>query len=185
MSCLITSDQLQRIILPIKYTPAQLERVTEALNKTLIQYEINTAKRICHFLAQVLHESNAFQFTVELWGPTKAQKGYDTRIDLGNTPQLDGDGFKYRGRGWIQVTGKYNYRLASKEFGVDLVTNPDKLKEYPYAALTAGWFWKRNKLNALADGDQITNITKKVNGGFNGLDERKLWWAKARKVMIG
>jgi putative chitinase len=182
---LITNDQLRRIISPVKYSVAQLEKITDALNQTLIKYEINTPKRICHFLAQVIHESGTFRYTVELWGPTPAQKRYDTRVDLGNTPALDNDGFKYRGRGWIQVTGKFNYQLASKEFGYDFVKDPDKLSHFPFAALTAGWFWKKKKLNTLADGDQITNITKVINGGFNGLDDRKLWWAKARKVMIG
>jgi len=180
----ITTDQLKRIITPVNYPPEKLQAITDALNATFDKYSINTPLRISHFLAQVLHESSAFRFSVEIWGNTPAQKKYDTRVDLGNSPELDGDGFKFRGRGWIQLTGKTNYRLASAEFSQDFITNPDLLGKEPWDGLSAGWFWTRRGLNALADADNIIAITKKVNGGFNGLNERKMWMVKAKNVLM-
>ncbi|POY34850.1 chitinase [Solitalea longa] len=180
----ITTEQLAAIIKPTKYEQAQLEKITESIAQTFDRYDISTPLRACHFLAQVLHESSAFKFTVEIWGPTPAQRRYDTRVDLGNSPELDGDGFKFRGRGWIQLTGKTNYKLATTEFGQDFISDPSLIHDYPWAALVSGWFWKRKKLNDLADLDDITSITKKVNGGFNGFDDRKMWLAKSKAVLL-
>ncbi len=180
----ITPSQIKLILAPTKYTDAKLKIIVGALNQTFNRYEINTAKRISHFLAQVLHESGAFRYSAEIWGNTPAQRGYDTRVDLGNTPERDNDGYKYRGRGWIQLTGKTNYKLLSKEFGVDFVTYPDLVAKEPYDSLAAGWFWNRKKLNALADADDILSITKKINGGYNGLDERRMWLGKTKDVLL-
>jgi putative chitinase len=179
----LSCEQLCSITNGINYTPEKLQLITDSLNETFEMYQINTPLRMCHFLAQVLHESSAFRYTVEIWGPTPAQKKYDTRTDLGNTPEVDGDGFKYRGRGWIQLTGKTNYRLAGKEFNQDFVTNPDLLQQYPWAAMVSGWFWNKRSLNTLADADDVLAITKKINGGFNGLDDRKMWLGRARSVL--
>lgn len=177
----ITLEQLKKIIGTNKYPDDKVKLITDSLNDTFNRYEINTPMRMAHFLAQVLHESSAFKYTAEIWGNTPAQLKYDTRVDLGNTPEADGDGYKYRGRGWIQLTGKANYQSASTEFGQDFINNPDLLQNYPYAAMTAGWFWKSKGLNAFADKDDIMSITKKVNGGFNGLDDRKMWLIKAEE----
>jgi putative chitinase len=179
----ITSAQISSIIQPKKYGADKLKAITDALNATFDRYEINTPLRIAHFLAQVLHESSAFYYSVEIWGNTEAQKRYDTRTDLGNTPELDGDGYKYRGRGWIQVTGKTNYGLVSQELGKDFLRNPDLLATAPYDSLSAGWYWNKRKLNAWADADDILTITKKINGGFNGLNDRKMWLVKAKQVI--
>lgn len=180
----ITTEQLKSIISPTKYDDARLQSITDALNQTFERYSIDTNLRICHFLAQVLHESGAFRYSSEIWGNTPAQKKYDTRVDLGNTPEPDGDGYKYRGRGWIQLTGKANYSLVSKEFGQDFVANPDLIGHEPYDGLAAGWYWSRRKLNVFADLDDITTVTKKVNGGYTGLNERKMWLAKAKNVLM-
>ena len=177
----ITKEQVKKIIGAKTYSDDKLKLIVDALNDTFNRYEINTTLRMAHFLAQVLHESSAFRYTTEIWGNTPAQLKYDTRIDLGNTPEADGDGYKYRGRGWIQLTGKANYKLASTEFGQDFINKPELLQQYPYAALAAGWFWKRKGLNAYADKDDIMTITKKVNGGYNGLDDRKMWLLKAEE----
>ena len=179
----LTSTQLSAIILPRKYPTDKLNAITQALNDTFDRYAINTPLRICHFLAQILHESGAFHYSAEIWGNTPAQQAYDTRTDLGNTPEHDNDGYLYRGRGWIQVTGKTNYRLVSQELGKDFVANPDLLATEPYDGLSAGWYWNRRKLNTWADLDDILTITKKVNGGYNGLNERKMWLTKAKQVM--
>jgi putative chitinase len=182
---LITSPQVQNIITPVKYNDVKLQDITNALNETFTRFNIDTPLRASHFLAQVLHESSAFRFSVEIWGNTEAQKRYDTRVDLGNTPALDGDGFKYRGRGWIQMTGKTNYRMAGVAFGQDFLTHPELLGKEPWDSLAAGWFWNRRKLNAFADADDVVTITKKINGGFNGLNDRRMWLQKAKQVLIG
>jgi putative chitinase len=90
--------------------------------------------------------------------------------NLGNTEP--GDGYAYRGRGLIQLTGRANYKKASDSIGVDLIANPDLVATPEYAAMTAGWFWSANGLNALADAKDILGMTKKVNGGTIGLDHR-------------
>jgi len=149
----LTSQQVHDIISPVKYDDTKLQAIATALNETFMRFTIDTPLRMCHFLAQVLHESAAFRFSVEIWGNTEAQKKYDTRVDLGNTPEVDGDGFKYRGRGWIQLTGKTNYKMASAEFGQDFLNNPDLLAKEPWDSLAAGWFWNRRKLNGFADAD--------------------------------
>jgi putative chitinase len=179
----VTTDQLKSVISPISYDDEKLQSIVDSLNETLTRYYIDTNIRMCHFLAQVLHESGTFRYSVEIWGNTPAQLAYDTRVDLGNTPELDGDGYKYRGRGWIQLTGKNNYLLLSKEFEKDFVTDPDLVAKNPYDSLAAGWFWNRRKLNPFADIDDIMTITKKVNGGFNGLNDRKMWLIKAKEVL--
>jgi putative chitinase len=178
----INKEQIKTIISPTKYDDSKMQSIVDALNLTFDKYQINTNKRVCNFLAQVLHESGAFRFSVEIWGNTDAQKRYDTRVDLGNTPELDGDGFKYRGRGWIQLTGKTNYKLLGQAFGIDAVNQPELIAKEPYDSLSAGWFWNKRSLNILADNDDIITITKKINGGFNGLNARKMWHDKAKRV---
>lgn len=176
-------EQLEKIV----GKKNNLSQICDALNATFEKYQINTPLRQAHFLAQVIHESGNFVYTSEIWGkkPTLAQENYDTRTDLGNTPEKDGDGFKFRGRGWIQVTGKANYTSISKDLGQDFVKNPDLLAQYPYAAISAGWFWGKRKLNELADKDSFTIITKKINGGTNGIDDRLKWLRKCKEVLIG
>ena len=144
----ITQAQLQVIIKPVSLNQDKINQITDALNQTFDAYNINTTLRMCHFLAQVLHESGEFRYTSEIWGPTAAQSGYEGRKDLGN--DAPGDGYKYRGRGWIQLTGKANYKVASAELNQDYVNNPDLLMQYPGAALIAGWYWNKHNLNALA-----------------------------------
>lgn len=180
----ITPEQLKAIITPIKYDDVRLKSITDALNQTFEKYTIDSNLRICHFLGQVLHESGAFRYSTEIWGNTPAQLGYDTRVDLGNTPEHDGDGYKYRGRGWIQLTGKSNYSMISKEFGQDFINNPDLIAKEPWDGLAAGWYWNKRGLNIFADKDDILTITKKVNGGYNGLNDRKMWLTKAKSILI-
>jgi putative chitinase len=177
---MITTQQLSTIITPVKYDEKKLSSITGALNETFLKYSITTPLRMSHFLAQILHESGAFRYSVEIWGNTAAQLGYDTRTDLGNTPQHDGDGYRFRGRGWIQLTGTTNYKLISKELGQDFFTNPDLLATEPWDSLSAGWYWNKRKLNDFADKDDIITITKKINGGYNGLDHRKMYLIKAK-----
>jgi putative chitinase len=165
----VTTEQL----LTIAGTRDLVDRftaLTPGVNATLERYNITTYLRITHFLAQVMHESGGFRYLKELWGPTAAQAGYEGRSDLGNTQS--GDGFRFRGRGLIQLTGRYNYRLFSNDIGVDFVSNPDLVAQAPYAVLAAGWFWDRNNINALADIDDAYAVTRRINGGLNGINDR-------------
>jgi putative chitinase len=179
----VTIGQLKTIINPVRYDELKIQSIVNALNVTSGRYSIDSNIRMCHFLAQVLHESCIFRYSTEIWGNTAAQRAYDTRTDLGNTPELDGDGYKFRGRGWIQLTGKSNYRFFGDEIGIDLIDNPELVAREPYDSLAAGWYWNRKRLNIYADLDDIITITKKINGGYNGLDSRKMWLIKAKTVL--
>jgi len=139
--------------------------------KTLFkQYGINTPLRIAHFMAQLSHESGGFKYLKEL-GNNAYFKKYEGRKDLGNI--FAGDGLKYKGRGFIQITGRANYTELSKDLKIDFVNNPELLEQEANAIISALWFWNKKGLNALADVDNITAITKKINGGLNGFEDRK------------
>jgi len=125
-----------------------------------------------HFLAQCAHESGNFYYKREIWGPTRAQRGYDTHRYLGN--EKPGDGYKYLGRGFIQLTGLANYRQFNKGVEDDVVAHPE-LVETKYRSDAACWFWATRKLNRYAIDDtmaSITEITRRINGGRNGLTDR-------------
>lgn len=147
----------------------------DPINAAMAEYEINTSARQSAFLAQVLHESGRLRYVRELWGPTAAQNGYEFRADLGNTEP--GDGFKYRGRGLIQITGRHNYQLCGFALELDLIEQPELLEQPLQAARSAGWFWRNHGLNELADqADSFERITRKINGGDNGLTDRLALW---------
>lgn len=123
----------------------------------------------------------------ELGGEQYLSK-YDTgtlAARLGNSPEADGDGQKFRGRGLIQITGRRNYLACSRAlFGDErLLHFPELLEQPQWAAESAAWFWLSNGLNELADQDQFTAITRRINGGLNGLEHRQQLWAKARAVL--
>lgn len=102
---------------------------------------------------------------------------------MGNGPTESGEGWKYRGRGLKQLTGKDNHRACSAGLGVDLVSNPDLLLEPVYAARSAAWFWSTNKCNVFADAEDIEGLTRKINGGLIGIDDRKKRYASAMQSM--
>lgn len=134
--------------------------------------------RFVQFLAQIAHESARFKHDVEIWGPTPAQARYDTRTNLGNTPEADGDGELYKGRTGIQITGKSNYRqfrdwCKAKGFNPpDFVKLPHLVNSDPWEGLAPLWYWDTRNLNAYADKGDNENITVKINGGRNGLADR-------------
>lgn len=152
---------------------------------------LNRPHRLAHFLAQTAHESMGWHYDREVWGPTAAQKRYDTRTDLGNTAAADGDGFLYRGRGPIQITGKSNYRQFTTwarrmdPAAPDFVANPDAVLTDPWEGLVAIWFWETRALNIYADHGDINAITRRINGGTNGLADRQDRYAKAALVLLG
>lgn len=180
----VTQDQLVNI-LPNARTQAGV--FISALNAAMERFLINTPTRIAAFLAQVGHESGQLQYVREL-GNNQYLSKYDTgtlALRLGNTPEADGDGQKYRGRGLIQITGRSNYRQCSLGlFGDErLLSLPELLEQPQWAAESAAWFWEQNGLNELADRDQFNTITRRINGGLNGLQDRLEIWARARAVL--
>lgn len=145
------------------------------------QAGVTTELRMAHFLAQAAHESAGFTTLVEYWGPTAAQKGYEGREDLGNSRK--GDGRRYKGRGIFQLTGRANYRIFGAKLGVDLESNPDLAAAPDIAVRAAFEFWRAKGLNSKADADDIRAITKRINGGTNGLDDRIRYLARAKAVL--
>lgn len=146
-----------------------------------LEFNITAPVRLAAFLAQVGHESAGFQYTREIWGPTRAQKRYEGREDLGNTKP--GDGSRFRGRGLIQITGRANYQKASVALGIDAVANPQLLEEPAMAARSAGWWWAAHGCNELADSGGFVALTRRINGGTNGLDDRIERWERAKAVL--
>ncbi len=146
---------------------------------------INTTLRAAHFIAQIAHETGSFVYVKEI----ASGAAYDTgrlAAKLGNTPAADGDGQKYKGRGDIQLTGRSNYEMFDKFTGgkYDLLNHPERVEEPDLAMLVAGWYWNNKNLNALADKDDIDGITHTINGGVNGLNERKAFLLRAKKVLL-
>ncbi|WP_338806905.1 glycoside hydrolase family 19 protein [Pseudomonas chlororaphis] len=182
---LITEQQLLQILPNAR---RQAGVFVPALNAAMGHRQINTPKRMAAFLAQIGHESGQLQYVRELGGAQYLSK-YDTgklAEKLGNTPAADGDGQKYRGRGLIQITGHNNYRQCSLALFDDerLLRTPELLEQPQWAAESAAWFWQQNGLNELADRDQFNTITRRINGGLNGLEDRLQLWARAREVLV-
>ncbi|GGB96454.1 glycoside hydrolase family 19 protein [Dyadobacter sediminis] len=182
----MTSTQLQAVACS---TAASAMIFLPYINATFDRYAIHTPQRQLCFMAQVAHESGGLFYTEEL----ASGAAYEGRQALGNTQP--GDGVKFKGRGLIQITGRNNYQLLSEAFNVDFVSNPQLLggknitlcspDQLKYAALSAGWFWDRAKLNGFADKinpkqpidsganlEYFKRITKGVNGAYNGLPDR-------------
>jgi putative chitinase len=151
------------------------------LNTAMGRYQIIGSKRIAAFIAQIGHESGQLRYVREIWGPTPAQARYEGRADLGNI--VSGDGLKYRGRGLIQITGRANYAACGDALGVDLISQPELLELPQYACLSAAWFWGIKRLNTLADAGDFERITRRINGGLNGQDDRLTLWKKATEVL--
>ncbi len=145
----------------------------------LAKYGITTPLRLAHFFSQIAHESGGFKYLAELGGKSYFDK-YEGRKDLGNTQK--GDGYKFKGRGYIQVTGRANYSEISKDLKIDFINNPELLEQEVNAMVSALWFWNKRKLNQFADLDDIKTITKKINGGYNGLKERQEYLTQYKKI---
>lgn len=156
------------------------DRFAGPLTDAMSEYEINTRNRMAAFMAQILHESGMLRYTKEIWGPSAAQVRYEGRKDLGNTEP--GDGKRFMGRGLIQTTGRNNYKNTGDALGVDLLSNPEMLETTVLAARSAGWFWKNRGLNELADSGKFETITRRINGGRNGLEDRERLFDIARRV---
>lgn len=160
---------------------SRCEQFLLPLASAMSEFGIDTPARQQAFLAQIGHESGQLRYTREIWGPTPAQKGYEGRKDLGNT--WPGDGERFKGRGLIQITGRTNYTTCSQALHLPLTDKPQLLEEPVNACRSAAWWWSAHGLNTLADQGDMKAITKRINGGFNGLDERLALYERAQQVM--
>lgn len=190
MPLLITSADV-RAAAKLRVNESNLNSVMVSLEKFADDLEMNKPHILAQFFAQIMHESGDFKYDGEIWGPTAAQKRYDTRTDLGNTPAVDGDGFLYRGRTAMQLTGRSNYRQFRdwcKEQGYnppDFVINPDAVNTDPWEGLVPLWYWTTRGLNKWAAQGDIETITRKINGGKNGLADRMDRYGRIALVMLG
>lgn len=179
----ITDHQL-RVIMPT-LSQNKREQYLPHLNEAMDALQINTPLRAAAFLAQIAHESVDLRFMAEVWGPTEQQKKYEPHThvsqSLGNVEE--GDGYKYRGRGPIQITGRSNYEKFGALIGEDLVTDPDAAADPKHAFKIAAHFWDMHKLNEFADKKDILEITKKINGGTTGLANRETKYKIALKAL--
>lgn len=169
---ILTFDQLKQICPAMQQ---KAEAFIPYLNKYMPEYGIVTKDQVSMFIAQLAHESGQFRYTREI----ASGKAYEGRIDLGN--KYPGDGIKFKGRGLIQITGRSNYTRLSKDMGIDFVATPDLLSTPQYAVQSACWYWQKNNLNRYAN--DIRKCTKAINGGYNGLEERKMFWERAKNMV--
>lgn len=151
--------------------------IVDAMPRVIARAKLTTDLRLAHFLAQLAHESAGFKTTEEY----ASGSAYEGRRDLGNTQP--GDGRRFKGRGLIQVTGRHNARRMSKVLGPDFDANPELLRRFPWAADTAAVFWDDHRLNDYADADNILTVTRRINGGTNGLEDRKLYLGRAKRAL--
>ena len=184
-------------------TPEMADRWVNAINETCEEFAIDSPYRIAGFVSNVAHESAGFKFVKEnlnysaaslmrVWSsrfptveiaqryamqPEKiANRAYADR--MGNGDEASGDGAKFLGRGLIQLTGKNNYVAYSMACDNEALTKPEIVEQPKYAAESAGWFWSVNRLNQLADAQDITGMCRRINGGLNGLDDRQMKYAQ-------
>jgi putative chitinase len=203
---MVTKDQLLQITPEVKYTKFKQDDIVKELN-VLSSSILNTKLRLAAFIAQTAHESGSYCVAVEnlnysdtgllkifskyfnatnvhdyARNPQKiASRVYANR--LGNGPEDSGDGWNYRGRGFIQITGKENYTKCGKSLGIDLIANPAYLETIEGAMMSAKWFWESNNLNEWADKPDFVTLTKRINGGVNGLMERREFYDRAMIVL--
>jgi putative chitinase len=198
----ITEQQLLQIL---PNAGRQAGVFVSVLNTAMNRYGIVGTPRAAAFIAQVGHESDQLTRLVESlnYSADGLMKTWPSRFDsvrataaarnpeqianivyagrMGNA--APGDGWKYRGRGLIQVTGKTNYAACGEALGLDLISQPELLEQPQYAAMSAAWFWSANGLNTLADAGDLTKITRRINGGTNGMADRQALYDKALKVL--
>lgn len=147
--------------------------ITEAMT----EFGIGSPSRQAAFLAQVCHESGSLRYTEEI----ASGEAYEGRADLGNTEP--GDGKRYKGRGLLQITGRANYKAAGDALNIDFVDAPHLLSGVSPACRASAWWWREHGCNELADRDLFGKLTKTINGGFTGLDDRIQHWLRARRVL--
>ncbi len=206
---IITEQQLTQVLPKAQGVAAVF---VPQLNAAMPAYGIDTPARIAAFIAQMGYESAQFTHLVEglnysaqrlaaLWPNRFSDKGSQPNAlalqlggnpeaiansvyadRLGNGPPESGDGWRFRGRGLVQVTGRSNYQAAGEGLKLDLEANPELLEQPQYACLSAAWFWTAHDLNSLADVGDFQQITRRINGGLNGYNDRLALWQEAKTV---
>jgi putative chitinase len=171
----MTAEQLKQIA--THATQANIATYAPILNRYMHKYNICGKLREAAFMATIIHESGSFKYVREI----ASGSAYEGRRDLGNVHK--GDGVRFRGRGLLQITGRANYKQVSDALGVDFIANPELLEQPEYAAESACWWWSNRGLNRLADAGKFKEITRAVNGGYNGLADREKWYKKALEVL--
>jgi putative chitinase len=191
-ACILSLDQLREMV-----KNPHIEHWYEALNQLLPEYDINTPHRIAHFVAQCAHESGSFKFikenlnyraaslraTFPKYFPTDdLARQYEKRPEaianrvyanrMGNGDEASGDGWRYCGRGLIQLTGKDNYTFFAGSLGIPVEEAAEYLATFEGAAQSACFYWEQNKLNRFADANDVRGLTRAINGGFIGLEDR-------------
>lgn len=171
------SKEKLSVVMP-RALPSRIDRYYEPLVAGMKKYTITTPLRMAHFVSQIAHESASFLYAEEIADGS----AYEGRIDLGNTQP--GDGRRFKGRGLIQLTGRANYTQYARESGVDCVARPEVVATDPFIGVDVScWYWDRRRINALADADDVKAVTKAVNGGYNGLDDRIEYLGRAKAVL--
>ena len=195
----------KQMLLGMGIHSVRADRYLRDLNTLLPRYNIDTPLRVAHFMAQVLHESGMMRHTKENMNysasalrrvfrkyfssdrakryarqPSKiGNRVYANR--MGNGDEASGEGYRYRGRGLIQLTGKSNYQKFASWIGEDVVSFPETVADR-HAVASAVFYWTTNNLNKYADRDNVKKVTKRINGGYNGLDDRRNLLRKAKQV---
>jgi putative chitinase len=209
---IFTKDKLFQIFPNSRKSKLDIDLLVDVLNDVFDNPNgLSTLNRRASFLAQCAHESGQFTVVSEnlnysaagllrvfkKYFPTQeladqyarkpqmiASRVYANRMENGS--EASGDGWKFRGRGFIQLTGKRNYRLCGAALGINLLEDPDYVSRSPVGAIeSALWFWTVNNLNSYADRDDLKGQTKVINGGYNGLEERLKYYAEAKRVLAG
>jgi putative chitinase len=173
----VSAVTLAQLVAIMPLARARVGTFLAPLNVAMVEFGITTPARQASFLSQVGHESGQLRYVREL----ASGQAYEGRADLGNVQA--GDGVRFRGRGLLQVTGRANYSACGKALSLDLLAQPELLEKAVNACRSAGWFWQTKGLNALADaGDQV-KVTRRINGGTNGLAERLALFTAAHRVL--
>lgn len=170
----MTPDQLRQVM---PYNAGRADSFAQPLAAAMQEFQITAVRRQAAFIAQIAKESGELRYTLELASGTE----YEGRADLGNTQA--GDGPRFKGRGLLQITGRANYDACGKALGLALIQTPSLLEVPAGASRSAAWFWQTRGLNELADGDKFGSITHRINGGYNGLDDRLVYWLAVRKLL--
>ena len=177
---MITKEQLQKVM---PYAKDRIDKFLPWINAGIKEHNMGLDE-VRMFLAQIAVESGELRYVKEL----ASGEAYDTgrkAIQLGNTPEADGDGQKYKGRGIIQITGLTNYEALSLALCIDCVNHPEILEQPEYAVKSAFWYWTTNGLGRYSEPtlDNFKIVTKRINGGYNHLAERTQYWEKAKKYI--
>ena len=203
---ILTLSKLKRILVG----NSNVDEWYRALTENIYFFEIDNEKRIAAFLAQTSHESMNYTRVIEnlnySWTSLRSvfpkyfpndslakkyahnQRAIANRVyanRMGNGPESSGDGWRYRGRGLIQLTGKYNYKKFGDSLGISLSEVPDFLETFDGAVISACWYWENKDLNYYADNDDIKSITKLINGGYIGLEDRIRKYSNILEILEG